>query len=796
MIPPGLAAVLQALHMEAPRLEPLRRLSQTDWKETLRLCDRTQLTLPLGDAHAAELPEWVRQWMEENFRKTRQRTVRVRREFSEMADKLGEYGLDFVVLKGFASAPGFVPDPWRRVQYDLDLYLAGGTAARARDVLLGLGYEPLKEMEEFPTDHLPVMIRKTGWQWRGDFYDPEIPVPVDLHFRLWDAKTEGFEAPGWEDFWDRRVKKRWEGIAFGALCEQDAVAYASLHLVRHLLRGSLRMSHVYELGWFLHTRAADDEFWREWRGLHEEGMRQLEAVAFRLAQEWFGCRMAEVAREEVERLPAPVAAWFDRYGYSPLEAIGRPNKHELWLHLSLLTSWRERGAVLRRRLVPLRIPIASDSVFVPESRMTARVRWLGRLRFTGHLLRRTWHHVRVLPSVGWHGALWVWRGSEAGQLTSGYWYFLGSVAVFNLGSFVFFILYNLYLLDLGYREGLLGLVSGGMTVGGVAGTLPAARYIQRVGLGWALASCFGAMAVVAVLRVLVVGRTPLVAFAFAAGIIFSVFAVAVAPAIAQLSTEKTRPRAFSIFFAVGISLGVVGGFLAGRLPALLGSKQAALLVGCGLIGLAAIPVGMLRLGFGSVAERGTFPRGPFIRRFLLVIGCWSLATGAFNPFFNAFFVREVGASVEQVGLIYSSAQLAQVAAILAAPLLLRWAGLVRGVAGMQAACAAALALLAIVPGLLPGTGAAALAYAAYMGFHYMGEPGLYSLLMNRVRREEQGGASSLNHLAMSSAQALAAALSGAAVAHLGYSPVIWAASLIAGLAAVLLWRLIPEQRVD
>jgi MFS family permease len=771
-------------------------LDERGWGRALALCDRAQLTLPLADSQGQALPDWVRARIAGDFHRTAERAERIRAEFAGIAGRLASAGLDFVVLKGFAGAPGFVPDPRRRVQYDLDLYLAPGTAGQARGALNSLGYEPLAGMEEFPTDHLPVMIRKTGWQWRGDFFDPDIPVAVDLHFRLWDRETERFEAPGWEEFWTRRIWKSWQGVAFAALHEADATAYACLHLLRHLLRGSLRLSHVYELGWFLHTHAGNASFWQEWQSLHGAGLRRLEAVAFRLAEEWFGCRLADVARQEVDRLPEAVAAWFPRYARSPIEALLGPNKHELWLHLSLLDAWPARRNVLRRRLLPSRLPGPVDAVFVPERELTRRLRWRRRFRFLLHLGGRVLHHARVLPGVVWHGSQWLWRNSAAGRLGPAYWRFLGAVSVFNLGSFVFFVLYNLYLLDLGYREDMLGLTGGAMTAGSIVGTLPAARYSQRAGLRRALISCFGAMAIVSACRVLYTAPAALIAFAFLSGVVFSLFAVSVPPAIAQLSNAPLRPRAFSFFFAIGISLGIAGGLLAGRLPALAGSKQAALLAGCGLIAFAVAPALTLRFPSTPAAERRTYPRGPFMRRFLVVIAVWSLATGAFNPFFNAYFARGIGATVAQIGLVYSAAQLAQVAAVLGAPFVFRRTGLVGGVAGAQLACALALAVLAALPAVLPGVGIAAVAYAAYMGFHYMGEPGLYSMLMNRVAAEERSGASALNHLAMFSAQAVAAAAAGAAITKAGYSVVVAAAALLAVLAALLLWRLLPEQGSD
>jgi MFS family permease len=794
MLPAEFAALFEALRFSDARTDGLRRLSDQDWRKLLPLCDRAQLTLPLGDTCPGVLPEPVRRRIESDFEKTARRGRTIVESFREVAGCMDAAGLPYVVLKGFANSPAFFPDPYRRVQYDLDLYLPLELVTQARQVMLDIGYRPLGGMEEFPTDHLPVMIRKTGWQWRGDFFDSDIPLSIDLHFRLWDKDTEGFNADGWEQFWPRRMERSWEGLRFAAFCDADLLGYHCLHLLRHLLRGSLRLSHVYELAYFLHQRETDTAFWHDWSDRHSDGLRRLEAIPFAIAQRWFGCRLALKAAEEVASLPAPVVHWLATYAASPVQSLLRPNKHELWLHLSLLDTWTPRWLVTRRRLFPTRMPRTGYAAFVPDHQLTGWIRWRSRLNHLVHVTRRLVHHTRVLPSVALHGARWLWRESELGRLGPAYWRFLGATSFFNLGAFVFLIVYNLHLLDLGYREDLLGVISGAMTAGSIAGTLPAGRLAARAGLRSAFVSCFVMMALVSAGRVLATGQATLVAFAFLAGVAFSVFAVAVAPAIAQLSSERARPRAFSIFFAVGIGLGICGGLLGGRLPAWLGSKQAALLVGCGLMAAAAVPALTLRFPAAPVSERRVYPKGPFIRRFLPVIAAWSLATGAFNPFFNTYFARQVGATVEQIGSTHAAGQAAQVFAILLAPHLLRRAGLVRGVAVTQLAAGLFLAALALIPA--PGVVLAATAYAGYMAFHYMGEPGLFSLLMNNVPPGQRSGASSLNFLAIFTAQAIAAAVAGAVVTATGYAPVVTSAALLALIAALLMWRLLADYSAE
>jgi predicted MFS family arabinose efflux permease len=271
-----------------------------------------------------------------------------------------------------------------------------------------------------------------------------------------------------------------------------------------------------------------------------------------------------------------------------------------------------------------------------------------------------------------------------------------------------------------------------------------------------------------------------------------------APVIAQLTTERNRPLGFSLFFVLGIGLGILGGLVGGRLPGLVqhsgvastpaAAKQIAMLFGCGLAALAAWPVSRLRLPAEGPAPRMVYPFNPFLKRFLLVVIIWNLATGSFNPFFNAYFSRFVGASVERIGTVFSGGQLAQIGAMLVAPLVLKRLGLIKGIMSMQ--LATGMALVGLAAG--PVAAAAALTYAAYMAFQWMSEPGIYTLLMNNVRAQERSGASALNFLVVFSSQAVAAATAGAAFTHFGYPAVLAAAAAMAAVSAFLVRVLLPR----
>jgi hypothetical protein len=351
----------------------------------LPFLDRTQLT-PLFSNLA--LPPEIREHVDAAIARNTQRLTHLREAYSQIK-------FDHVLLKGLTHVPDFCPDPTLRVQYDLDLYVP--SSKEALDSLLKLGYTPIENQKALAMDHLPTMVRKTGWQWRGDYFDPDLPPAVEIHFRFWDVETDRLRAESIDDFWRRR-----EGHE---LCLPDKLGYASLHLTRHLLRGNIRPAHVWELANFLHTHH-DAQFWRTWRSLHSASVRRLEAVAFALAKHWFAPSMPDAAEAEIDALPPSVRQWFEIYGWSPLEGIEKPNKDELWLHMALLDSTSDRAQVLRRRLIPASMPGPVDAIHIPPDQLTLSRRIQRATRNASYALTRAAHHIRLLVPTIWDGIRW------------------------------------------------------------------------------------------------------------------------------------------------------------------------------------------------------------------------------------------------------------------------------------------------------------------------------------------------------------------------------------------------------
>jgi hypothetical protein len=393
-------AALDALHLSANGSGSLCGLTDTDWEALLDFCDRTQLTLAFAQRCGERPPEWAKRRLERSLAQSAVRWSRIKSAFEECASAFAAAKIPFTVLKGFSHCPEFIPDPRLRTQFDLDLFFSPEDIMKAYDVAVSLGFEPLGGFDRFPLDHLPTMVRKTGWEWRGDFFDTEIPVSLELHFRLWDERTERFAVDGLEDFWERRRPRELEGIHFVGLHTADTVGYACLHIMRHLLRGALRPSHVYELALFLDRKCDDASFWEMWGKMHAQSLQRVEVIAFGLASCWFGCRLAPHIRASMDSLPIEIQRWLIVHGESPLIGLFRPNKDDLWLHWNLVNSTTARLAIVRRKMLPQRFPGSVRGIYIPDAEITWKVKWAQRfadLRF--FLSRSRWHVLAVIPTA-------------------------------------------------------------------------------------------------------------------------------------------------------------------------------------------------------------------------------------------------------------------------------------------------------------------------------------------------------------------------------------------------------------
>jgi hypothetical protein len=399
-----LAAVVRALHFQEDRRALLLEIPEPVWPALLHLTDEARLTLPLAIRCGNMLPRIAAERVQRSLWSNQQRHSRVVAGWREISHALVESRVEFAVLKGLTHWPFYSDDLAHRPQYDFDIYCPDESILKARDAIAALGYEALHPAGGPATDHLPAMIRKTGYMWTGDYFDPALPLSVELHYQFWDAGRESFGVRSTERFWERRTVRNAGDLTIPALHPVDCLSYATWHLVRHLVAGNLRIYHVYELAHFLHNTREQDSFWREWDVANSPRTGVAERIAFRLASEWFGCGMHPLVAESICHLPADVKRWFNLFAFSPVLALERLNKDDLFLHLSLVAGRRDKFRLAAKRVFPLQAPrmvldahTSSPHAPVKARRVAFRVKYIG---------KRILRHTKSLWPVGRSALRW------------------------------------------------------------------------------------------------------------------------------------------------------------------------------------------------------------------------------------------------------------------------------------------------------------------------------------------------------------------------------------------------------
>jgi Uncharacterised nucleotidyltransferase len=400
--PQHILAALELLQFQTPSADRLDSLTQTERRRFLDWCDNRQLTLMLSQICGSGLPTWV---MEPTLQKTARydlRFRRLKRELFEIVDAFDDANLEFVMLKGLSHAPALTRDPQLRAQGDIDLWLIGSSVHRAQQVLKKLGYVPLLDSK---SRHLPPMGRPSNWRWRGDLFDAEMPISVELHYDLWSEQAECIAFPDLEQFWNRKIIRNFDGHNINVLCDADLLGFAGLHLFLHLLHGELPLQRAWEIARFLDTHVSDESFWKSWRSSHPAALRQVETCIFYLVTEWCGCHARQELGAGVHELPIMVKSWFARFSLAPLTREWAPNKSEIWLHLAFIPRRKDKARVLFRRLLPTSIPRFGDRATSQTLSIAKLVRFVRQLRLVMTRLAR--HVVTFFPTV-FDGLRWYW----------------------------------------------------------------------------------------------------------------------------------------------------------------------------------------------------------------------------------------------------------------------------------------------------------------------------------------------------------------------------------------------------
>jgi hypothetical protein len=348
--------LLSALQLSEPDAVLLRKLSNEKWASLLAFSDLAHLTLQIAQFPMNGFPGWVVERLRANLADNALRFERIKSTYREAAEALEQAGVEHIVIKGFTQAPDYVPDPRFRAQSDIDIFCPTASIDAAYTAMESIGYKRSDVKLNFSrADHAEPLVRPGDWRWKGNPFDPEMPLGIELHHCLWNEHVSNIRIPEVGYFWERRTTRTVAGLSFPCLSPVDHLGHFTLHILRNLFLADWIVHHVRELAVFLHSRADDESFWQIWNDTHSPSIRSIEAIAFYYARAWFDCRLHPLPAYEIERIPATRQSWLDCFSGSALELMFRDNKDSMWLHLGFLSSRRDKWMTLKRRLIPTRI---------------------------------------------------------------------------------------------------------------------------------------------------------------------------------------------------------------------------------------------------------------------------------------------------------------------------------------------------------------------------------------------------------------------------------------------------------
>jgi len=390
-------------------------VDEANWKRGLGFTDTAGLSLHLRDRlmrrnDFGRLPASIQVELERRQSDNVQRTHVMVQEFVELNRRLHGAGIRYLNLKGLLLAPDFVERLEWRVQYDHDFLVKKEDLQRAYTLFLQSGYSALHSTMELAADHLPTLIQKTGWQWKGNFYDPAIPRGVELHFQLWGSDFELLPIQTLDKVWERSCSQMLGSITAPTLCQEDLLFYVTLHAFRHLLRNDLRLSHLHEIAFFLQRTSDQDPFWEGViaRVTQCPNTTKMVATTFELARVLFGPALSSTVRHFIKRhLPATAGSWVRAYGRTGAIHCYRKNRNALLLHLSLIENNARRWALLRQRLLPRHLPLPTYGVQTPQEAQDLTFRAVKAARYLGLLLQRGLFQVRSLTELFLQLPVWL-----------------------------------------------------------------------------------------------------------------------------------------------------------------------------------------------------------------------------------------------------------------------------------------------------------------------------------------------------------------------------------------------------
>jgi MFS family permease len=344
------------------------------------------------------------------------------------------------------------------------------------------------------------------------------------------------------------------------------------------------------------------------------------------------------------------------------------------------------------------------------------------------------------------------------------------------------VIFNLYIMKLGYNEQFLGLIVSVTMIATGIFAFPAAQLCDRIGSKKSLLLSGILSAIALYLLYVLTSQEWLLILSLLSGIFSTVPTIIAAPFMCENSTPEDRIYLFSFNFAIFVVATVIGMAIGGYLPMIWSilfhvdssnivsyryTLYASLVVAVASI----IPLAFLKERKKVCVNVPNYKnmlvelvKSTTVKRLVIISCLIGFGAGLIVPFFNVYFNKILSATPGQIGIIFALAQACMAVGAMAIPYMVGKIGKVKTVSLTYVISIPFLILLAISTNLY----IASAAYVLRMVFMNMSSPIYNSFSMEIVHEEEMASVSSLTSMGNYIAIALSSYVAGVFMTYGSY----------------------------
>jgi MFS family permease len=366
---------------------------------------------------------------------------------------------------------------------------------------------------------------------------------------------------------------------------------------------------------------------------------------------------------------------------------------------------------------------------------------------------------------------------------------------------IFRLLFNFYILSLGYDEKVLGNLVTVSSLTALIFALPMGYLADLLGRKSAL--LLSGVVISISVGLLVIWPTTVILYAMnmLSGIAQSLAGVTMSPFLMENSSEHERTYLFSITSGLQMVSASVGSWIGGYLPTWVAgrltvdpvSSQAyagsLMIVSIGLaVGI--IPLLLIQVPRIAHAEKTVFAPISFatknprkLTKLILPLLITSIGAGLIMPFMNVFFRVQYNQTDQVIGVLFAWGSLAMGLGLLAAPPLAERYGKIRIVVITQGLSIPFLILL----GFAPLFWISAVAYYIRVALMNMSSPVYQTFVMEQVDSSSRAMVASLTSMAWNFGWAISPSISGMLQVRYGFGPPFLGTIILYIIAVFMYW---------